>query len=948
LSVCRVCLLLALAQGLRASASPPEALDPVAACDRAVQAHPRDLASYRCYLDAARAGHRPAAERALASLAARSPPNPRAQLNLALLRDDVGMGGTLPLYQQAAAGFRAEGDADGEVYALTGIVADRCFDAYDCDGVAPVMKRAAEVARDSGRRDLQALVALWQAREAGTRDDVGLAERKFAETDALLGPDGPPWLRSRLLVTQGSFYLYTRRYREASAAYSALADLGAGDAFTRAVALGGVATAAVGRALVEDFPRSEAEAQVREALAAAEAVQLDIYGEFSGALQMRMLLGLLLGPTPEGIAELERSLAGREGRVGWTVPYQVLWLLAKYTVDSNPADAGKALRYAERALALARSRHTDWEVGFGELARSHVFWRTGERPQAIAAALLSLDALDRLRDRQPDPSVRARYATSTEVVYHLIAARLLDPAWGGGGPEEVRLAFQVMERLRARVLHDSLLAASGARPALPPELSARGTDIHTRIAQAQKRLLALSPSAAETARTLAELERAEADEAAWLDESARSRPRFRTVEGALPVTLQEVQASLAQDEALLAFQTWTREPSVDAPYTDGSSWVLGITRDSAQAFRIPDARQLAQTVQLFQALVQRRDASETEGAATLYRQLLVPVLHALPAGITRLVLVPDGPLHQLPFEALAAEAGGPPLAESFGVSLAPSAALWLHWRKSEPRQQTGALLALADPVAQSGRPALQPATAEWLRATPLGPLPQARSEAGAAVEALASGSRLLVGREASERFLKTADLRPFAVVHFATHAVVDTERPERSAVLLSPGAEDEDGLLQAREISALDFGGATVVLAACSSSAGQILRGEGMLSLGRSFFEAGAHAVVGNLWPVRDDESAAVMKAFYRHLAKGAAVGAALTAAKRERLHAGAPPAAWAGWVVLGDAALPAVSEAGVQARRARSAVQAATGVFAAVLALGWAGLHWRRRRRGR
>jgi CHAT domain-containing protein len=943
----RVWVLLAIALGLPAGASKPEAVDPIRACDEGVRAHPGELASYRCYSDAARAGHHARAERALTSLLAHSPGNPGALLNLAQVRDDVGAAGALPLYEQAAANFRSARDADGEVYALTGVVAGRCFDAYDCDAVEPVMERAAEVARESGRRDLQALVALWAGRVAVTRDDVGLAERKFAEVETLLGTDGPPWLQSRLFLYRGEFYLYTRKYREATDAYLALAALAEGNRFSRAVALGGVATAAVAQALAGDVPRSSAEARVREALAASEAVGLDIWGEFGGALQMRMLLGLLLGPTPEGMAELERSLAGREGRVGWSAPYQVLWLLAKYTVDRRPADAGKALRYAERALVRARSRHTDWEVGFGELVRSHVFWRTGDRPQAIAAALLSLDALDRLRDRQPDPSVRAHYAASTEVAYHLVAARLLDPAWGRVGPEDVGLAFQVMERLRARVLHDSLVAASGPRATLSPELSARGAELRARIARAQKRLLALSLVGEEQARTLAELGRAEADEAAWLDESARSRPRFRTVEEALPATLGEVQRLLAPDEALLAFQTWALEPSVDAPYTDGSSWVLGVSHDSVQAFRIPDARELEQAVQLWQALVQRRDGSEIEGAASLYRQLLAPVLQGLPAQVTRLVLVPDGPLHQLPFEALRASADAPTLAERFVVSLAPSATLWRHWRKGAPEQYRGALLALADPSPPRGSSGLQQPAAEGLRATPLGSLPQARSEASAAVRALESGSRLVAGPEASERFVKTADLRQYAVVHFATHAVVDTERPERSAVLLSPGAEDEDGLLQAREIAALDLGPATVVLAACSTSRGQVLRGEGMLSLARSFFEAGAHAVVGNLWPVRDDESAELMRAFYRHLAEGETVDAALTAAKRALIRAGAPPAAWAGMVVLGDGALRPVSPAVVQSRRSRTALGAASAVVA-VLALGLLALHWRRQRRGR
>src|SRR6185295_8936472 len=82
---------------------------------------------------------------------------------------------------------------------------------------------------------------------------------------------------------------------------------------------------------------------------------------------------------------------------------------------------------------------------------------------------------------------------------------------------------------------------------------------------------------------------------------------------------------------------------------------------------------------------------------------------------------------------------------------------------------------------------------------------------------------------------------------------------------------------------------------------GEVLAGEGPLTLARSFLQAGARAVVGNLWEVRDDEAEALMGAFYRQLAQGRTVAAALAAARRERARAGAPLAAWAGTVVIGD-----------------------------------------------
>ncbi|HWN45531.1 MAG TPA: CHAT domain-containing protein, partial [Thermoanaerobaculia bacterium] len=142
---------------------------------------------------------------------------------------------------------------------------------------------------------------------------------------------------------------------------------------------------------------------------------------------------------------------------------------------------------------------------------------------------------------------------------------------------------------------------------------------------------------------------------------------------------------------------------------------------------------------------------------------------------------------------------------------------------------------------------------------------------------------------------------PFGLVHFAAHAVTDEVNPDRSAIYLSPGNSQEDGVLQVREIAEMDLGGRIVVLSTCESASGGILRGEGVMGLARAFFQAGAHTVVASLWKLRDDDGAALFDRFYLHLGQGKSVAAALQAAQRDRMGDGAPAEAWAGVVVLGD-----------------------------------------------
>src|SRR5262249_6630958 len=98
--------------------------------------------------------------------------------------------------------------------------------------------------------------------------------------------------------------------------------------------------------------------------------------------------------------------------------------------------------------------------------------------------------------------------------------------------------------------------------------------------------------------------------------------------------------------------------------------------------------------------------------------------------------------------------------------------------------------------------------------------------------------------------------------------------------------------------------GKVVILAACESSIGAVRRGEGVLSLARAFFEAGATAVVGTLGKVRDADSEAFFRDFYDSLGGGRTISAALAEAKRAAIRRGAPPAAWSRFVLVGNGAV--------------------------------------------
>src|SRR5262249_40413946 len=120
----------------------------------------------------------------------------------------------------------------------------------------------------------------------------------------------------------------------------------------------------------------------------------------------------------------------------------------------------------------------------------------------------------------------------------------------------------------------------------------------------------------------------------------------------------------------------------------------------------------------------------------------------------------------------------------------------------------------------------------------------------------------------------------------------------------APPTSGGSGVLRVTDIQRLDWTGKTVVLSACDTSVGALRVGEGVLSLARGFFAGGASTIIGTLSQVRDDDQRSLFHAFYSELRRGVSVGEAMVAAKRALIREGAPPAAWANVIVLGDSSV--------------------------------------------
>ena len=150
-------------------------------------------------------------------------------------------------------------------------------------------------------------------------------------------------------------------------------------------------------------------------------------------------------------------------------------------------------------------------------------------------------------------------------------------------------------------------------------------------------------------------------------------------------------------------------------------------------------------------------------------------------------------------------------------------------------------------------------------------------------------------------------LNGYRIVHFATHGLINTSRPELSGLALSLVDRDgrsRDGFLRLNTIYNLRLSADLVVLSACQTALGKEVAGEGLVGLTRGFMYAGTRRVIASLWQVSDVATAELMKKFYafmlqRRLPAPAALRSAqLEMAKDPRWSS---PYFWAGFVLQGD-----------------------------------------------
>ena len=471
----------------------------------------------------------------------------------------------------------------------------------------------------------------------------------------------------------------------------------------------------------------------------------------------------------------------------------------------------------------------------------------GDAAGAIEWLRRALDVIESRRSGIASEAGRIGFVGDKQAVYGLLVEVLLR---GKRAAE----ALEVVERAKSRALVDLLatkndFASHGGAP--------------ERVRRALAEIDALDRAAAEKAAPRQDAAAGRRTLAIVTEQLAQTEPELASLVAAGPGP--DLATLLPAGETLVEY------------YQAGPAlYAFVLKQGRVRAVRL-DASGLEADVQALRVAMERPGDAAWEALAERLHARLWRPLQDLVGDSRRLLIVPHGVLHYLPFAALRG-GDGRPLLERHAPRFLPSASVLRFLRA--PASRGGALLSLGNP--DLGDPRLDLKFA---------------AEEAEAVSRLFPDARLLTRGEASETRFRA--LAPgFRRLHLASHGKFRAETPLASGLYLAGDAEN-DGVLSVGELYALRLDADLVALSACETGLGKVVNGDDVVGLNRGFLYAGARAIVASLWRVDDRATASLMRDFYRNLAtrdKVEALRQAQLATRREYPH----PFYWAAFQLTG------------------------------------------------
>lgn len=637
------------------------------------------------------------------------------------------------------------------------------------------------------------------------------------------------------------------------------------------------------RGLIALHRENEAKQVLNEAIRKAQAEN-----SFAAEAQLLVVQGEedIAANRTRAIQELQHttdfcSQHGFEHVLAWAT----FELATAYKDEGDLADAARYAALAERRTETLEDKYhlpedfalmADLAAKAGRVERAdRLYSRAEDVTQGLLVSLPS---------RQVESSLIATLSNVYLDHFQLAAVKL----------RNISKAFDILESARGRAIADQLRSGKPIQRPRNQETSAAQNEI------SQLQIQLLHSTLPRERRIL--LERLFRADQMLGPEGESETPMQKASLRGTPVGLRDIQHSLNSREAILEYVLDTPE-----------SICLYITRHRAGVATLPASREeIDKLVADYRRQVLTR-TNDIQASRELYSALLKP----LPAWALKpsLIVVPDGQLNLIPFDALTDNEGRYILAAHV-VSYAPSGTA-LNMIENSRRKNPAPIMFLglggvqyqATHAPESLTAGSQSTTTLsdpfGLKAHPLPDLAHSADEVNSAGKVFGSSSVLLLGADATEAAFKAEPLNRFRIIHIAAHGIANPRYPDRAALVLGQDpSHRDDGLLQTREIRELHLDADLVTLSACDTGIGRLDGEEGIENIERAFLYAGAKSVLASLWAASDIYTTDLMDRFYRNLRAGQDEGEALRHAKLdllEKFKGQAVPFYWAGFTLVGD-----------------------------------------------
>ena len=671
-----------------------------------------------------------------------------------------------------------------------------------------------------------------------------------------------------LLIDTAGAYLELNLYAEALAAYQKAHDLlrHTGMVHDRARALWGMGSTLIARSEFEEAENALAEAA--ELFEAADNTPL-----LSGVMLEQAALQEARGDHGTAVATARRALGLVSGRE-WSVQRVFAHLRFADLLLPDAAEAEshllEARRLAER-LALPHLRYRLNER-LGSLRRLQ-----GREEEARVLLEAAVDEIERLRGTVAHETMRASFLRDKTTAYE----ELLKLHLARGGEEGSRSAFAIAERAKSRALVDLLTGVVKESPTRADDA------VEGRIRDLQSDLNVTYTQMFE-----------------GTDDDGHGTPlpdlRGRAIELEREISQLRLRAAATSD----LFTPPVAPDSLEHPPSDVTLVAYHLVGDEIVTFvqgqggirvvrNAGSAATIARLVQQLDVQWDRlgagREFAERHMAllerstqrvlTSLYMELIEPLEPLFKETVDptsdrtvaspKLVIVPHGLLHRVPFHALSD--GGSYLLERFEISYAPSAKVYSLCQNRIPRGFDKALvLGVADPS-----------------------IPAVAEETQAVVKHLPA-AELLTDQQATVEALRLK-VPGCGLLHLACHGMFRVDNPMFSSLKVG------DGWLAASDVIRLDLAGALVTLSACESGRNEVFAGDELIGLTRAFLGAGATTLVASLWLVQDETTAELMENWYKHLSDGVGRATALRNAQLALKDKYPHPYYWAPFVLIGQ-----------------------------------------------